>query len=301
MLRARESVFGQIPAFLPSAAGHLILRVRCADLLHGHLVLCDCAGFVGADHGCTAECFDCVQPVDQRIPAQHSPDGDRQRDGNGCRQPFRDGCDRNRDAGHQHCENRFPAEDACRENKSADDQANDSNRFAELPKTLLQRRLGLCNIREHLGYFAHLRIFSDCNDFCLGISADDRGPCIEQIRAVHLTARQTVPIRMGMLFRGRGFSGQDGFLSKQLRAAQNQRISGNAVAGLRQNDVIRHEFCCRNRGSRPVSADARSRRCHAAQCEQRLLSAVFLNKAEHRIQNNDHGDRSGIGIRTEHP
>ncbi len=70
--------------------------------LHRHPVLGEGARLVGQDHGRGAERLDGRQALDQRVPPRHPPHPARERQGRDDGQAFRDGCDRQRNAGLGH-------------------------------------------------------------------------------------------------------------------------------------------------------------------------------------------------------
>ena len=128
-------------------------KPQCTDR---HTIGGQRAGFIGTDYIGTSKRLNCREFAQQRIPGNHSPYRQCQRNRDNCRQAFRYCRNRQTDTGHQHIPQVLSPKDTSNRYQRTDNQAADRDIFSQLVQFLLQRRLFIGNLCQHSGDSSHL-------------------------------------------------------------------------------------------------------------------------------------------------
>jgi hypothetical protein len=75
---------------------------------------------------------------------------------------------------------------------------------------------------------------------------------------------------------------------------QHAGVGRNAVAGLKQQNVARHQVGRLAQANLAVASHARRRREHVLQRRQRRFGTMLLEEAQRRVEQHHHGDHHGI-------
>ena len=258
-----------------------------------HAVLGDRSGLVGADHAGTAQRFHTVQPVHQCPVLHHAADCQSKGNGDGGRQPLRNGSNGNGNAGHEHVKNRLAPQHAGKEHGSAYAKAQQSHDFSQSGKAFLKRCHFLPDLLQHGGDLSHLGACAGGNDHCFGTAPQNCRAGVDDVVLMQVVSGVgRVACLFGNCF---GFAGENGLIHRQPRRLYQCTVRRNIVAGFQPHQVTADQFPCRNGLPLAVPTRRGGGSRQIAERFQRLLGAVFLQKAQNRVEqdNEDNGDRIG--------
>ena len=138
-------------------AAHVEHMARAHHALHGHLVACQRAGLVGADHRDRAQRLDGGQAADDGVAPGHALHAQRQRHGHDGGQPLGDGRRRQGHDHHEHLGWRVAAHPGAQHKGERGYAQNDQRQHPAKAVHLAQERRGQAlDAREHLVDLAQL-------------------------------------------------------------------------------------------------------------------------------------------------
>ena len=209
-----------------------------------HAVLGDRSGLVGADHTGTAQCFHTVQPVHQCPVLHHAADCQSKGNGDGGRQPLRNGSNGNGNAGHEHVENRLAPQYTGKEHGSAYAKAQQSHDFSKSGKAFLKRCHFLPDLLQHGGDLSHLGACAGGNDHCFGTAPQNCRAGVDDVVLMQVVSGVgRVACLFGNCF---GFAGENGLVHRQPCRLYQCTVRRNIVAGFQPHQVTADQFPCRN-------------------------------------------------------
>ncbi len=97
----------------------------------------------------------------------------------------------------------------------------------------------------------------------------------------------------GLLNRN-GFAGKDSFLDPEPGRLNQPQIGGNLLARLQKHDTTRHHLGVVDAAARAIAQNRGAGRDHLADGLHRLLGAALLDKADHRVGDDNRQDHSRI-------
>lgn len=261
---------------------------------HGHLVLRQRAGLIGADHLTASERLHRLQMPDDRPLRRHTAHAEREDDRDDRRKPLGDRRDREADRYHKHLERIDALDEADRKERRADADDQKPDELAGFAQARLERRIGRFLLAEHRGDSAHFGFHARGGHHADAVAG----------RNARAGKEHVFPLRRAGLFRAEGtgrfrrrhrFTGQRAFFRVELRALEQAQVSRHDVARFELHNVARHERIARKHRAPAVAQDGRVRRGHRAQRLERVLGLRFLHRADQRVRHHDAEDQQRIG------
>ena len=277
---------------------------RLAQMLHhGHFVLGQGAGFVGADDLGAAQGLHRREPPNHRVAPGHIGDADGQHHGHHRSQALWNGGHRQRHGHHEGGKHAVQGEgtghhQVKHEDEHADAQHQLGKGLAQLIQTALQGGLLLLGLGQDAGDFAHFRIHAGIGDEGLAPSVDHGGAHIAQIlpvsqRYLLLTGGQTQSLHH--LVDGDAFAGEGGLLDFQAGAFQQTAVGGDAVAGLQDHHVAGNQLIAVKGSLFSVPQHLTGGGGHGLERFNGGLGLALLHHPQHRVQ--QHHDQDDEHLR----
>ena len=268
-------------------------------LHHGHLVLCQGAGLVGADDLGAAQRLHRRQPPDHGVLLAHVGHADAQHHRHHRGQSLRDGRHRQGNGHHKRAQHGVQRELAGHhqvkdKDEHADAQHQLAHGLAQLVQLALQGRLLLLRLGQHTGDLAHLRVHAGGGDDCLAAAVDHRAAHVAHILPVaqgHVISGQQ-PHRLGD---GDALAGQRRLLDLHGGALQQPSVGGHGVAGLQQHHVAGHQLAALDDHLVAVPQHLALGGGHGLQGLDGRLGLALLHHAQHRVQQHHHQDDEHLG------
>ena len=274
------------------------LRGACV-LHHGHLVLGQGAGLVGADHLRAAQRLHRRQAADDRVVLAHVGHADGQHHRHHRGQTLGNGGHRQRDGHHEGAQHGVQGELAGHyqiknEDEHADGQHQLAHGLAQLAELALQRRLLLLRLRQHAGDLAHLGVHAGGGDDGLAAAIDHGAAHVAHVPPVaqgDVVAGQ----QLHRLGDGDALAGQRGLLDFHGGALQQPPVGGHGVAGLQQHHVAGHQLAVFNNGLVAAAQHLALGGGHGLQGFDGGLGLALLHHAQHRVQQHHDEDDEHLG------
>ncbi len=272
-----------------SRSGDVVRSFARHDAAHGHFVLRERAGFVGANDGRRSERFHGGEFAHERVAFHHAlhADGERDRDDRG--QRF--GHDRHgeRDAEDDELHHVFAAREAERHDERDDADGRQREHVADPIEVFLQRGGAGFHGAEQAGDRAEFRLHA--RERHHGGAAPLRDRRAGEHHVLLIAHGEIFVFQDAGRFRyGHGFAREGRFVDVQLHRGDHARVRRHFVARLEQHDVAGHQFF---RGNVSLFAVAQYRRDGCGEFLQqfdRAFGAVFLHEAKQRGEEDDHAD-----------
>ncbi len=264
-----------------------------AQLSDRHLVLRQRPGLVRADDRGAAERFDNGQAAHQRVPPDHAPHADRQRDRDDGRKGLGHHCHRQRDAEHEHLDWRQSARETDGDDNRDHHERGLAEGGAKAIEVLLERRAAGVDAVHHRGDLAELRRHTGGDDHGPATSVGSAGTRIDHVAAI-ADRQLRLCERGGRFFNRQRFAGERGFINGEIDRLEHAGIGGDAIARADHQHVAWHQFSGGEDHFLAIAHRARGRRGHLPQCLERPAGAVFLDEAEHHREQHDDRDDHGF-------
>ncbi len=219
---------------------------------------------------------------------QHAVHAEREGDGHYCRQAFGNRRDGQCDGGHRRLYQRVTAQQAEDEHQRHDAAGDHCEAFAQAVKLLLQRRLALDGGGEQPGKTAHFGAHAGGGDD--GFEAAARHHGVHEHHVVPFRQRRLFINSVRQLGDRLRFAGQGSLRHLSAVRRQHAGVGRNAVAGLKQQDVPRHQIGRLDQANLAVASHARRRREHVLQRRQSRFGTMLLKEAQHRVEQHHHGN-----------
>ena len=269
---------------------------------HGHFVLGEGAGLVGADDLGAAQRLHGGETADDGPPAAHGCDAHGQNHGDHSRQPLGNGRHRQRHRHEKGVQRHAAAESARpegphRENDGADGQHQPGEGLAQPGQAALQGCLLLPGLGQRAGDAAHLGVHAG--------GGDHGGPPAVGHRAAHVD--HVFPVAQGDVsgaaeLQGFGefghrdaLAGEGGFLGLETGTFQQAAVGGDGVAGLQQHHVAHHQLFAGKHGHPPLPQHPGGGGGHGLEGLDGLLGLAFLIDAQGGVYDDHRQDDDHIG------
>jgi hypothetical protein len=274
-------------------APHLERPVRRLDFDHHHLVARQCPGLVGADDRNRPDRLDRGHPPDDRMSPGHGLHANRQRDRHHRRQAFRN-C--------RHCHANHGHEQLGK--GVAEDEMPVGQQKPRGPQNCQRKQTRQASyLRDERGrQILHPRQqAADPPD--LGCTAGrHHQPLRRALRDQRPRPKHRVPVAERRAFGHgpcrlldwHGLARQDRFLGCQPARVDQPQIGRDLVPGFDQHHVPRHQVDGIDRDPPPVAQDRRPWGKHLPDRRHRRLGLALLDKADHRIDDDDRQDHARI-------
>ena len=274
-------------------------QLRFAGMLHhGHLVLRQGAGLVGADDLGAAQGLHSGQPADDRIALAHIGHANAQYHSNHSGQALRDGGNRQGNRHHEgfqhHGQVEVPGHSQVKEeNEHTDAQDQLGKGLAQVIQLFLQGSLFLHRSRQGAGDLAHLGVHAGAGDQGFAPAVDHGGTHIAHIFPV--AQRHILPVRaeaqgLDDLIDGDGLAGEGGFLDLQAGTFNETAVCRDTVAGFQNHDVAGNQLVGVHDDLSAVPQDFTGGRRHGLQGFDGGLGLALLEHTQHRVQRHHHQD-----------
>ena len=263
------------------------------DLLRGHFVLGQGAGFVGTDDGHAAQTFHGLQILDDGVLTGHFLGAHGQNDGDDGGQGLGDGGHGQSHGKHQGVENTH----ACAEHRQGEHQDgngydNNGQLGAETVQTLLQGGLALLGLVHEGGDFAQLRVHTGAGDQHRGSAIGDQGAGKHHVFLV--SQRHLIGVDgVGGFVHALAFTGQGAFVDLEGKVLQNAAVGHHHVTGLQQYNVAGDHLRRGDFHAFAASQDLGGGRRHGLEAFQRLFRLQILDGAQDGVENQDREDDNG--------
>ncbi len=260
----------------------------------GHLVLRERTGLIRTDDRGAAERFHGVQLLHDGIVLGHALHAKGEHDRHDRGQALGDGGDREADGGHEHFKHMFAAKKPHPKHHRADDKAAGSKELAHLGQLLLQRRILVILLLDHLrnlaDYGVHARFGHNAHASAVGDKRAHKAG-VDLISKAHV-ARE---LRLRVFFHRNGLTRKRGLFNLKVDGLHEPHVRRHIIAGFEHHEVPRHQFA-RGNGKRLAAADDLGVRCgHFLKRLERLARAVFLHDAQHGVDDDDADDNERVG------
>ena len=238
-----------------------------------------------------------AQLLDDGVVLGHALHAERKHDGQDRRQAFRHGGDGQRHGQQQGIDDVVDGLEALREeqrdqHERRDDAHGDAEDLGDMGHLLLQRRILVVGLGQHVGDLADLRVHAGAgDDRTAGALSDGRavedhvGTIAERLGAFQ---------RIGLLADRYGFAGQARLGDAQRRGGEQSSIGGDGVALAEHDDVAGHDIGRIDVNELAVAQHRSLRRGHLGERLDRLLGAGFLNVPQYRVDDQDQDDDNRI-------
>ena len=287
------------PVGLVARAGHLDDLPVGEDLAHGHLILRERPGLVGADDGDASERLDRGQAADEHLPPDHPLCRQRERDRDHGRQRLGHDGDGERRAEEQHVQERFAAEQAEADDDDHENERRSRQQHSDPVEAQLQRGLAPLDRLQHPCDGAELGLHSGGDDDAATLAVRDGRSGVDHVRAV-AELQLLTDEGGGLLLHRKRLAGQCRLLDLEGDDFAQARIRRRPVARAQQNDVARHELARRDVVFLPVPHHRSVRRRQLPERLDRPFGAVLLHESQHGREDDDDGDDHGFRRVPEH-
>ncbi len=262
--------------------------------LHGHLVLGQGAGLVGADHRGAAQGLDRREFADQRVAGDHAVHAQGQGDGDDRGQAFRYGGHGQAHRGQEHVDELAAVQPFQQEHQPHQHEADHHDPFAELLEFPLQGRDLVGYLLHQPGDLAQFGVHPGIGHDGPGLARRHRSAQVDHVGAVG--QGQVGPFQgLDVLGHRCGFAGQAGLLHAEVGAGPHHPAVGrDAVPGLDLRQVAGHQLGGRHGAVLPAADHLGHRAGKLFQCGQGLLGAVFLDEPQHGVDDDDGDDGQGV-------
>ena len=262
------------------------------DLLGGHLVLGQGAGFIRADNRDRTQAFHRVQVFDDGVFLCHLLGAHRQNDGDNRAERLRNGGHCQRDSEHQRVQDAHVAVDAQAKYNHADDHDGDGQLLAEVVHALLQRGLFLLGLVHQGRNLADLGLHAGGGDNHAGAAVGDQRPGKDHVL---LVAQRDVLLidDVADLVDALRLTGQRAFIDLQRVVLDNASVRDDQVAGLQRQDIAGDNLFGRDLDLSAVAHDLGVGRRKRLQALQRFFRLEVLDGAEDGVEGDDRHDDDG--------
>ncbi len=265
---------------------------RQPDLGHGHLVACERAGLVAADHGRRPERLDRREPPHDRAPGGHALDPDGERDRHGDREPLRN---HGHDLAHgdrQDLGEREPPEDSQADDAGEEGHGSDEDRPPEARDLLLERRPRLLRLGGEPGDLPDLRERAGRDDDRLPAPGGHVRPRVEHVAA--LGEERPRVERLRALRDGQGLSRERRLGDLERRRLDEPRVGPDGVSLRDEEEVARDEVAGLDLLLAAAAEDPGLEPREAPQGRERPLGAAFLERADDGVEEHDAQDHRSV-------
>jgi hypothetical protein len=266
--------------------------VRHVEGAHGHAVLGQRAGLVGADHAHRAERLDGGQPADERPALEHAPRAERQREGDHGGQACGHDGDGDRDGGQQQVADLVPAQNADPKDERRDPGPDQGQHHPQLVQPALEGGTLRADLLDQPGDAAQLGVHAGGDHQPAPAPGGDDRPQVGHVAPV--AERQVMAFeRVRELPHRFGFARQRGFLDLQVDRFQQAQVRRDQDPRLELDDIAGDELAGGKLAQFSIPDGPDLWHGHLLERGDGLPGAVLLNESQHGVQDDDgqDGDR----------
>jgi len=298
---------------LVTGAGNVKELTIHPDFCHGHFVLGQGAGLIGADDSGGAERFHRRKPPDEGVALHHLAHPQRQADGDNRGQAFRHCCNRQADGNHEQFNNFFQtflggehlqegqigaakgADKANQEDQGAYCQGGVSQQFTKLGKAFLERSFLFLHALQHGGNQAKLGGHACAGNHTAPAPVGDHRAHEGGIAAIP-NGDIFVQCYCSVFLHRHRFAGQGCFFHLEVDRFNQANIRRDVITSLQEDNVTRNQVVGGDGYPVPIPHDLSFRRGHLLQGSQRLLGTAFLDDSKHGIQDDNQHDCPCVNV-----
>ena len=208
-------------------------------------------------------------------------------------QGFRHHGDRERDAEHQHLDERLAAHEAERDDQCHDRDRGPRQLAPQLVEVHLQRRAADLDVEQHLRDAAEFRARPGRRHHGQAAAVRQDGPREHHVASLGDRSVGCIE-RVGVLRDRRRLAGEGRLLRLQVDRPHQPAVGGDAVACVEHEQVAGHHVPRRQLDLLAVTDDGGARGRHLPQRIDGALGAELLHEAEQHGEQHDHRDRDGF-------
>ena len=256
------------------------------QLLYGHLVLGQGAGFIRADDRHAAKAFHSLQLADDGVFPGHflctEGQHDRHYRGQRLRNCRNSQCHSKQEGTHDVL---LPHKHADAKENSTDRQNADRKLLAETVQRHLQRSLLLLSALQQSGNAAHLGVHTSASNQKTGTAIGHKAAGEHHVLPV--TQSHITFYGLHLLFHRQALTGEGTLSTLQAGTLQQSAVCTDGVTGLQSHHISDHHFTAGDLDYFTVSEHLRYRGGHLLQAVQRSGSPHRLHSAQHSVHGND--------------
>ena len=272
-------------------------------LHHGHFVLGQRAGLVGADDLRAAQGLHGGQAADDGVALGHIGHADGQHHRNHRRQALGNRGHRQRHGNHKGIDHRIQRKSARAQQLHAEDHHADAQHQpgqhpGELAELALQRGLAVLGLGQRVGDLAHLAVHAGGRDHRNAAAVSHAGTHVDHVLPVaqrHVLRLRGQVDRVDELRHRHRLARERRFLDLETGALDQPPVGRHRISRLQQHHVAHHQLLAAHDLHLAVAQHLGGRRRHLLQRLDGALGLVLLIHAQHGVDQHHGQDDDDVG------